>query len=155
VPFCIRTGKRLPRRLTQIAVTFRRPPICLFQSMGSCLLHSNVLLMTLQPDEGFSLYFDVKIPGEPLDLKTLPLSFRYGDRFERLPDAYETLLLDVLQGDQTLFVHAEEVEQSWRFYAPLLASERVLHPYPAGSWGPSAAERHYRAGAPEWLDLTK
>lgn len=153
VPFYIRTGKRLDKRLTQIAVTFRRPPVCMFQSKGTCLLHSNVLIMTLQPDEGFALHFDVKAPGEPFDLKTFPLSFRYGDAFDVLPEAYETLLLDVLDGDQTLFVHADEVEASWKFYAPLLEGERVIHPYAAGSWGPAAAERHFVRGAPEWLSL--
>jgi glucose-6-phosphate 1-dehydrogenase len=154
VPFCIRTGKRLARRLTEIAVTFHRPPVCLFNSLGSCLVHSNVLLITLQPDEGFSLYFDVKSPAEPLDLKTFPLSFRYRDKFQTLPEAYETLLLDVLQGDQTLFVHSAEVEESWKFHAPLLDCERTLHLYEPGSWGPAAAERHYMPGAPEWLNLT-
>jgi glucose-6-phosphate 1-dehydrogenase len=153
VPFYIRTGKRLEKRLTQISVTFRRPPVCMFQSMGTCLLHSNVLLMTLQPDEGFALHFDVKAPGEPFDLKTFPLSFRYGDIFEDLPDAYETLLLDVMVGDQTLFVHSDEVETSWKIYEPLLGLERAVHPYPAGSWGPVAAERHFVRGAPEWLNL--
>ncbi len=153
VPFYIRTGKRLEKRLTQISVTFRRPPVCMFQSMGMCLLHSNVLLMTLQPDEGFALHFDVKAPGEPFDLKTFPLSFRYGDAFTKLPEAYETLLLDVMVGDQTLFVHADEVEASWSFYETLLEGERHIHPYTAGSWGPSAAERHFVRGAPEWLSL--
>jgi glucose-6-phosphate 1-dehydrogenase len=154
VPFCIRTGKRLARRVTEIAVTFHRPPVCLFNSLGGCLVHSNVLLITLQPDEGFSLYFDVKSPAEPLDLKTFPLSFRYGEKFQTLPEAYETLLLDVLQGDQTLFVHSAEVEESWKFYQPLLDCDRTLHLYEPGSWGPAAAERHYMPGAPEWLNLT-
>jgi glucose-6-phosphate 1-dehydrogenase len=153
VPFYIRTGKRMEKRLTQISVTFRRPPVCMFQSMGACLLHSNVLLMTLQPNEGFALHFDVKAPGEPFDLKTFPLSFRYDDVFVKLPEAYETLLLDVMDGDQTLFVHAEEVEASWRFYEPLLDAPRKVHPYPAGTWGPPAAEAHFVRGAPEWLSL--
>ena len=151
VPFYVRTGKRLTKRLTQIAVTFRRPPVCLFESMGSCLLHSNVLLMTLQPDEGFALYFDVKTPGDPLELRTLPLSFRYGDAFGTIPEAYETLLRDILEGDQTLFVHADEVEASWRLFEPLLGAERALHRYDAGSWGPEAAARHRVPGAPESL----
>ena len=156
VPFVLRTGKRLAKRLTQIALTFRQPPVCMFQSMGACLLHSNVLVITLQPDEGFDLHFDVKKPGQPFDLETLPLSFRYGDRFDALPDAYETLLLDVLVGDQTLFVHADEVEASWKQYTPILeAKDRVLHPYPAGSWGPPAADRHFHRGAPEWLELDR
>jgi glucose-6-phosphate 1-dehydrogenase len=151
VPFYVRTGKRLPKRLTQIAVTFRQPPVCLFESMGSCLLHSNVLLITLQPDEGFALYFDVKAPGEPLDLRTLPLSFRYEDAFEKIPDAYETLLRDILEGDQTLFVHSDEVEASWKLFEPLLGGDREVHHYPAGSWGPEEATRHFVRGAPETL----
>ncbi len=152
VPFLLRTGKRLAKRMTKIAMTFRQPPVCMFQSMGACLLHSNVLVMTLQPDEGFDLHFDVKRPGEPFDLETLPLSFRYGDRFAGIPDAYETLILDIIGGDQTLFVHADEVEASWRFYAPILESSRTIHPYVAGSWGPAEAAHHFERGAPEWMD---
>jgi glucose-6-phosphate 1-dehydrogenase len=156
VPFLLRTGKRLAKRTTQISLTFRQPPVCLFQSMGSCLLHSNILVITLQPDEGFDLHFDVKRPGEPFDLDTLPLSFRYDQRFSGLPDAYETLILDVIVGDQTLFVHAEEVEASWRFYAPTLeARTRHVHPYVAGSWGPAEAVHHFERGAPEWLDAAR
>ncbi len=141
VPFFLRTGKRLARRVTQIAVNFRRAPVCLFESLGSCLVHANVLVMTLQPDEGFSLYFDVKRPGDPLALETLPLHFHYQEAFGAIPEAYETLLLDVLTGDQTLFVHADEVESSWRIYAPLLTMPIERHAYAAGSWGPRAAER--------------
>jgi len=155
VPFYVRTGKRLARRMTQIAITFREPPVHMFRSLGTCHFNSNVLLITLQPDEGFELQFDVKKPGDPFELETLPLSFRYGDRFEEIPDAYETLLLDVLEGDQTLFVHSDEVEASWKFWSGLLAGEadpaRPLHPYPSGSWGPREAERHFVRGAPEWL----
>ena len=156
VPFLLRTGKRLSHRVTQIALTFRQPPVCMFQSMGACLLHSNVLVITLQPDEGFDLHIDVKKPGEPFDLETLPLDFRYGERFDGLPDAYETLLLDVLVGDQTLFVHGDEVEASWKFYAPVLeAHDKKVFPYAAGSWGPGESERHFRRGAPEWLELAR
>ncbi|MBZ0266547.1 glucose-6-phosphate dehydrogenase, partial [bacterium] len=155
VPFYVRTGKRLARRMTQIAITFREPPVHMFHSLGTCHFNSNVLVITLQPDEGFELQFDVKKPGDPFELLTLPLSFRYGDRFGKIPDAYETLLLDVLEGDQTLFVHSDEVEASWKFWSPVLSTEndpaRTLHPYAAGSWGPKEAERHFVRGAPEWL----
>jgi glucose-6-phosphate 1-dehydrogenase len=143
VPFYLRTGKRLERRVTQIAVNFRRPPVCLFESLGSCQVHSNVLVMTLQPDEGFALYFDVKRPGEPFALETLPLDFRYGEAFGAIPEAYETLLLDVLTGNQMLFVHADEVQASWRLYTPLLEAAIERHPYAAGSWGPEAASRFF------------
>jgi glucose-6-phosphate 1-dehydrogenase len=153
VPFYLRTGKRLSRRLTQVAVTFRRPPICLFKSLGTCETHSNVLLMTLQPDEGFSLSFDVKAPGEPLTLKTLPLHFSYSEAFAGLSDAYETLLLDVMRGDQTLFVHGEETEASWRLYAPVLNGDHAVHPYPAGGVGPLEADRLLEDARHRWQCL--
>jgi glucose-6-phosphate 1-dehydrogenase len=142
VPFLLRTGKRLRRRVTEIAVVFRRPPVALFESMDcGPQVESNVLVMRLQPDEGFELYFDLKTPGEPLELRNQPLRFSYEEAFGPLPGAYETLLLDVLQGDQTLFVHAEEVEASWRLYAPVLEGELPVHGYAAGSWGPAEADR--------------
>jgi glucose-6-phosphate 1-dehydrogenase len=152
VPFLIRTGKRLPHRMTRIAITFRQPPVHMFQSLGSCVFHSNVLFLTLQPNEGFALHFDVKRPGDPFALDTIPLSFAYGDRYPEIPDAYQTLLLDVLEGDQTLFVHSDEVEASWKFWTPVLERQGspVVHEYPSGTWGPSAAERHFVRGAPEW-----
>jgi glucose-6-phosphate 1-dehydrogenase len=151
VPFYLRTGKRTGRKLTQIAISFRRPPVCMFESMGSCLLHRNDLFITLQPDEGFSLHLDVKRPGSPLGLKRVPLDFRYEDAFGKLPDAYETLLSDVLLGDQTLFVHADEVEGSWRLFDPLLQGEREIHPYPAGSDGPTAARNLLDRNGHRWL----
>lgn len=107
VPFYLRTGKRLPRQLTQIAVTFRQPPISLFKSAGNVVPHPNVLLMTLQPDEGFSLSFDVKSTDTPLTLETQSLHFSYQDAYPVLPDAYETLIVDVMSGDQTRFVRAD------------------------------------------------
>ena len=140
VPFYLRTGKRLARRLTQVVVNFRPPPISLFAG-GEAYEHSDALVITLQPDEGFSLVFDVKAPGEPLRLVPQRLSFRYADAFEPLPEAYETLLLDVMTGDQTLFVHHNEVTTSWRLFEPLLGGEREIHGYPAGSWGPEVADR--------------
>ena len=141
VPFYIRTGKRLPRRVTQIAVTFRQPPVWLFRSVGVTDIHPNVLILTLQPDEGFALYTDVKVPGEPFKLRTLPLDFYYGDAFEPIPDAYQTLLLDILNGDQTLFVHAAETEASWTLYDTLLAGRLPVSEYAAGTWGPDAADQ--------------
>jgi glucose-6-phosphate 1-dehydrogenase len=139
VPFYLRTGKRLPKRVTQIAVSFRCPPVSIFQPFNTCALHSNVLVMTLQPDEGFDLHFEVKTPGQTLGMRRQSLRFRYSEAFRPLPDAYETLLLDVLTGDQTLFVHAEEAEAAWRIYSPLLALDRAPEPYAAGTWGPPGA----------------
>ncbi len=143
VPFYIRTGKRLPERLTQIDIAFRRPPVCMFKSFGAGRMHSNLLRIVLQPHEGFSLFFDVKAPGEPVRLKALPLKFDYQEAFGPLPDAYETLILEILTGDQTHFVHAEWVEESWRIYTPLLQQALPVHPYPAGTWGPDEAEHFF------------
>lgn len=139
VPFHLRTGKRLPNRLTRITVNFRRAPVSLFQPFPACNVSRNVLDITLQPDEGFALSFEVKTPGEPLELATRHLDFHYAEAFQPLADAYETLLLDVLTGDQTLFVHADEVEASWSLYTPLLDGDHPIRPYAAGTWGPGNA----------------
>lgn len=144
VPFLLRTGKRLARRVTEVAVVFRRPPVALFESLGCGEVDANVLRITLQPDEGFSLDFHVKSPGEPLELANQELDFDYEDAFGPLPLAYQTLLLDVVTGDQTLFVHADEVEAAWSLYAPVLEAadgELAPHAYAAGSWGPAEADR--------------
>lgn len=140
VPFILRTGKCLPHRLTRIAVTFRRPPVSFFRSYDDCHLNANVLHITLQPDEGFSLAFQVKRPGEGYAVRTEHLRFRYEDTFGPLPDAYRTLLEDVILGDQTLFVHAQETEAAWRLYAPILENHPPVHFYAAGTWGPEAAQ---------------
>lgn len=140
VPFVLRTGKRLAERHTQVVVYFRRPPVHLFRDHDRCHVQRNRLVLRLQPDEGFDLHFEVKQPGQALELATERLHFRYSEAFGTLPDGYETLLGDVLAGDQTLFVRADEVEAAWRLYAPLVASPPAPQPYAAGSWGPAAAE---------------
>jgi len=141
VPFYLRTGKRMPRKTTQIAIQFRDAPVRFFQSMGCYQDTADVLKITIQPNEGFSFHFDIKVPGSPLRLERVPFGFQYEGHFEDdLPDAYQTLLLDVLQGDQTLFVHGDEVEQSWRVYAPLIESPPPVVEYAAGTWGPAEAE---------------
>ena len=139
VPFFLRTGKRLGKRVTEIEIKFRRAPVWMFRAMHQEELHRNTLVLTLQPNEGFSLYFDVKAPGEPFRVQRLPLHFDYAEAFKLIPEAYQTLLLDVLRGDQTLFVHAEEVEVAWTLYTPLLDGAVGVLPYPAGSDGPLEA----------------
>jgi glucose-6-phosphate 1-dehydrogenase len=136
VPFYLRTGKRMARRSTEIRVSFRKAPVWMFRSIEDTTPQANTLVITLQPNEGFRLYFDVKAPGDPFRLQRLTLHFSYDEAFKNLPEAYQTLLLDVLRGDQTLFVHGDEVETSWRMYAPLLDRNADPYPYPAGSWGP-------------------
>jgi glucose-6-phosphate 1-dehydrogenase len=120
--------------------------VCMFKSLGARQMHSNLLRIVLQPNEGFSLFFDVKAPGDPLRLKALPLHFEYQDAFGRLPDAYETLILEILTGDQTHFVHADWVETSWQVYTPLLHAPVPARPYPAGTWGPDEADRFFPSG---------
>lgn len=142
VPFLLRTGKRMQARVTEIAVYFRRPPVQLFGGPDFCNISRNVLRMRLQPDESFSLGFEVKAPGEAapgrMDLSSQSLDFNYADAFGRIPDAYETLLRDIAKGDQTLFVHADETEAAWRLYQPILEADLPLYPYKTGSWGPSS-----------------
>jgi glucose-6-phosphate 1-dehydrogenase len=141
VPFYLRTGKRMPRQLTRIGVQFRNAPICMFDVDGVCVVKPNTLLLTLQPDEGFSLHIGVKKPGSPSDVKQIPLSFKYRDIFNDIPEAYQTLVLDVLKGEQTLFVHSDEVLEAWNLYDPLLRWKYQVYPYAAGTRGPAEADR--------------
>ncbi len=140
VPFYLRTGKALPASHTHVAVTFRDPPVRFFASMrDEQELSSDVLLLELQPDEGFELRIDVKRPGDRMRIDQIGLSFDYAAEFGDPPEAYETLLADIIDGDQTLFVRGDEVEMSWRLYEPVLDPEDP-EPYAAGSWGPPGAE---------------
>ncbi|HKF53408.1 MAG TPA: glucose-6-phosphate dehydrogenase, partial [Candidatus Acidoferrales bacterium] len=116
VPFFLRTGKRLASRSSQIVVNFRRPPVWIFKPFDGNEIQSNSLVITVQPDEGFDLYFEIKAPGQGIKIQRSDLHFRYSEVFQPLADAYETLLLDVLQGDATLFVSDDWVEASWRLY---------------------------------------
>ena len=151
VPFYLRTGKRLPKRITEVAVTFQRPPLCIFHGhRDSCVVEPNVLLITLQPDEGFTLSFNVKTPDAALMIDSQDLSFSHDDVYGRLPDAYQTLILDVIEGDQTLFVRSDEVEASWRLYDPLLDYHPEPYPYEAGTWGPAATNHDLALGGKAW-----
>jgi glucose-6-phosphate 1-dehydrogenase len=150
VPFLLRTGKAMAERLTQVAVVFRPPPVCLFHECpDDCVAHSDVLTLILQPNEGFRLQIEVKDPGESAGVRTIPLHFDYTEEFGEIPDAYETLLRDVMEGDQTLFVHAAEVEESWRLFTPVVEADLDVEHYPAGSWGPGGARE--LLGDAEWV----
>jgi glucose-6-phosphate 1-dehydrogenase len=105
------------------------------------------MVIHLQPNEGFDLHFNVKPPGSPFQLTSERLRFRYEDAFGELPDAYETLLLDVVRGDQTFFVRADEVELAWRIYTPLLEELPQVHFYEAGTRGPASADGLVAEGA--------
>ena len=150
VPFYLRTGKRLGGRLTQIAVTFREPPVALFKSFERSRQQGNVLYFKLQPHEGFDLLFDVQKPSGSPQLDTRSLAFAYEEAFGILPDAYETLLYDVMTGDRTLFVRSDEAEEAWRLYTPVLEAGINPYPYQAGLWGPHEAERLLSPRDHEW-----
>ena len=141
VPFYLRTGKRMDRRMTRVGVQFKNAPVCMFEVDGACVLRPNALLLTLQPDEGFSLHIGVKKPGSPSDVKQIPLAFKYKDAFDAMPEAYQTLVFDVLIGDQTLFVHSDEVLEAWKLYDPLLRQNHKVYPYAAGTHGPAEADQ--------------
>jgi glucose-6-phosphate 1-dehydrogenase len=153
VPFLLRTGKRLPRRVTEVAVQFRLPPLRLFRTVECegdfCDLtdaHPSVLAFRIQPDEGISLSFSTKRPGMNLDLQPVRMDFGYGESFHQpLPEAYERLILDALRGDSTLFMRSEELVSAWEFVTPILDSWAGSPPpdfpnYEAGTWGPRAAD---------------
>jgi glucose-6-phosphate 1-dehydrogenase len=151
VPIYLHTGKRLAKRYTQIAVHFRDVPVSLFKNVCTGLDSPDVLVITVQPDEGFSLHFDVKTPGQPFKLQRVPLEFKYKQLFAEMPEAYETLLDDVWHGDQTLFVHSEEAQESWRIYTPMLENPPPLVSYPAGTFGPPEAARLTASGQGLWI----
>ncbi len=137
VPFYLCTGKRMPKRLTQIVLRFRCPPVSIFHPFEStCTLEPNELIIRIQPEEGFDLRFQVKSVGQPIKIRTESFRFKYSEVFGDLPDAYEDLLLDIVDGDQTNFVRYDEVEAAWRLYDNLLSGNIQVHPYPAGTWGP-------------------
>lgn len=140
VPFYLRTGKCMPKRMTQVAIRFREAPVSFFRRLGSSQDTADILIVTLQPDEGFALHLGIKAPGPPFALHRIPMRFEYREEFAVVPEAYQTLIHDVLVGDQTLFVHAEEVEESWRLYTPLIQNPPRLRAYAAGTWGPREAE---------------
>ncbi len=156
VPFYLRTGKRLPRRTSQIAVTFKPAPVCIFHGEhDECPIKPNVVVLTLQPDEGFQLRFEVKTPGSPPNVTTKHFTFDYNAEFETIPLAYQTLLFDVITGDQTLFVRGDEVEESWRLWQPILDLEdHPVHPYAAGTWGPAVTNPELAFWTDEWTMRT-
>lgn len=135
VPFYLRTGKRMHQRLTKITINFHCAPVSIFQFFQTtCPIEPNTLTITLQPDEGFNLKFHVKAVGQPVTLTSQRLHFKYSEAFGPLPDPYENLLLDVIIGNQTLFVRYDEVEYAWKLYDPLLKKHIPVISYPAGTW---------------------
>ena len=155
VPFYIRTGKRLPKRTTEIAIRFRSAPHRIFGKESSEGLDANELVLRIQPDEGISLTFGAKVPVQGFRIRTVNMDFAYGASFMvDAPDAYETLILDALRGDATLFTRRDEVEQQWTFVDPILAAWAKgvpsLSAYPAGAWGPPEADTLVERDGRSW-----
>lgn len=144
VPFYLRVGKRLARRVTEVAVVFKQPPHLPFSRVDAADLGQNALVMRIQPDEGVTMRFGAKVPGTVMELRDVNMDFAYGGTFvEDSPEAYERLILDVLLGEPPLFPHHEEVELSWRILDPVIdywAQQPTVDTYPAGTWGPPSAD---------------
>ena len=152
VPFYIRTGKRMPRRVTEVAIKFRRAPHLLFRGQG---LDTNTLVLNIQPEEGISIGFHAKLPGQKMRLTHVAMDFSYHAAFgEREGSAYATLLNDCMRGDATLFDRADGVEGAWAFVDPILKAwedrRRSVPTYPAGSWGPSESEQLLTRDGRSW-----
>jgi glucose-6-phosphate 1-dehydrogenase len=145
VPFYLRSGKRLARRVSEIAIQFKAPPGTIFGQKERFDLAANTLSFQIQPDEGLSLILNAKIPGLETRTQPVKMSFRYATTFgSNTPEAYERLVLDAMIGDGTLFIRGDETETSWKLYTPVLDFWRVqgrtgMEGYPAGSWGPESA----------------
>jgi glucose-6-phosphate 1-dehydrogenase len=157
VPFYLRTGKRLPTRMTEIAVMFQRAPHLPFDATDTLELGQNALVIRVQPDEGVTLRFGSKVPGSAMEVRDVNMDFAYGESFtESSPEAYERLLLDVLIGDPPLFPRQEEVELSWRILDPIedyWASHDKPEQYPAGTRGPAGADALLARDGRAWRRL--
>ncbi len=143
MPFYIRSGKRLQKHVTEIAIQFKEVPHRLFTD-ADAPLEANVLIIRIQPNEGISLRFAAKLPGQALRIRPVNMDFRYGSSFGvKPPEAYERLLLDCMLGDSTLYARRDMVERGWEIVTPILEAWKEPAPdfpnYESGSWGPKAA----------------
>jgi glucose-6-phosphate 1-dehydrogenase len=157
VPFYLRTGKRLARRVSEIAIRFKNAPLRLFTGLCADQIQPNLLIVRIQPDEGIALRFQAKVPGPDLNLGTVRMDFKYVDYFGSAPSTgYETLLYDCMTGDTTLFHRADMVEMGWTAVTPILdawaASSDGVSPYPAYSWGPSQADALLERDGRQWRE---
>ncbi|MDZ4772744.1 MAG: glucose-6-phosphate dehydrogenase [Planctomycetota bacterium] len=159
VPFYLRTGKRMARRVSEISIQFRRPPLLLFRNTPVEHLSRNVLVIRVQPDEGITLRFGAKIPGPSVRLSNVAMDFSYKDNFTQPPTTgYETLIYDCIKGDPTLFQRADMVEMGWSIVNPMLEVWGALPPrnfpnYSSGSWGPKEAEELLEREGRKWRKI--
>lgn len=156
VPFYVRSGKRMSKRISEIAIHFKQPPSNLFRSTEKSGLCSNTLIIQIQPDEGTALCLNSKAPGLETKIQPIQMSFRYATAFgSDTPEAYERLILDSILGDSTLFIRSDETEVSWNLYTPLLeswqeAGKPGLSHYIAGTWGPKEADELLSRRGHKW-----
>ncbi|HVT57219.1 MAG TPA: glucose-6-phosphate dehydrogenase [Thermoanaerobaculia bacterium] len=156
VPFYLRTGKRLPRRVTEVVIQFKRAPFIMFRDTPVEKLEPNVLVLQIQPDEGISLRFEGKVPGPAMRLGNVKMQFQYADYFGSTPETgYETLLYDCMTGDSTLFQRSDLVEVGWDAVMPILDVWKALAPrnfpnYGANTWGPKAADDLIQQDGRRW-----
>jgi glucose-6-phosphate 1-dehydrogenase len=156
VPFYLRSGKRMAKRVTEVAIQFKRPPMLLFKNCAVEDVSPNVLVMRIQPNEGISLTFEVKPPGPDVCVSPLSLNFNYAESFgNSAPEAYETLLEDCIEGDSTLFTRHDWVEAAWSLMDPIIQVWNLSKPksfpnYEAGSWGPKDADEFMQRDGRHW-----
>jgi glucose-6-phosphate 1-dehydrogenase len=155
IPFYLRSGKRLPKRVTEIAIHFKEAPHRLFRGHQMAEVSGNVLAVRIQPDEGITLSIGSKVPGPSIEIAPVTMEFRYASSFGvEAPEAYERLLLDALNGDGTLFTRGDEVEASWQFITPIhqawTTSDFTPFQYEAGTWGPDAARQLLAQDGRQW-----
>ncbi|GGJ79374.1 glucose-6-phosphate 1-dehydrogenase [Pilimelia anulata] len=155
VPFYVRTGKRMPSRVTEVVLQFQRPPHLPIAAAQVQEMEPDALILRIQPDEGITLRFGAKVPGHAFRVRSASMDFSYGDTFrEESPEAYERLLLDALVGDPTLFIRSDEVAQCWRIVDPIISrwadDDRPIPTYEAASWGPTDADRLIARAGRTW-----
>ena len=154
VPFYVRTGKRLPKRVTEIAIQFKPTPHTPFAGAETEGLEPNVLVVRIQPEEGVSMRIGAKVPGSGFEVRSVNMDLLYGAAFlEEVPDAYQRLLLDAMLGDPTLFIRADETEGAWEILEPVLggwAEDSEISRYPAGTWGPEEADQLLARDGRRW-----
>ncbi len=159
VPFYVRTGKNLAKRTTEISILFRRTPHFIFRQAPTDQVESNVLALRIQPDEGITLKFGAKLPGQSMNIRSVNMDFRYGSTFGlHLSSAYERLLLDCMLGDPTLFDRVDSVESAWSLVQPFLerwasTDGGAIPTYPSGSWGPGEADGLMEREGRRWRRL--
>jgi glucose-6-phosphate 1-dehydrogenase len=158
VPVYVRTGKRLPRRITEVAIQFQRPPQLPLFPAGAGMDEPDALIVQVQPDERLSLRFGAKVPGLAFQVRKASMEFSYGAGFEdHYPEAYERVILDALRGDPTLFIRGDEVTRSWRIVDPILehwaADDRPIPLYQAATWGPREATELLARDGRTWREL--